>query len=78
MSLCVHSTWQRARETASGHQQAVGVAGASMMDANRAPRLRVTRTPSRTVDETTLPRMTGDAGLLMSITTSASEDIAAT
>ena len=49
-----------------------------MMDAIRAPRLRVTRTQSIRDDETTLPRMTGDAGLLMSITTSESEDIAAT
>ena len=67
-----------AREHDGRHQQAEGAAGASMMDAIRAPRLRVTRTPSIRDDETTLPRMTGDAGLLMSITTSESEDIAAT
>ncbi len=42
-------------------------------DAIRAPQLRVTRTLSRSDEETTLPRMTGDAGLLMSITTSESE-----
>ena len=46
--------------------------------ANRVPRLWVTRTPPRRDDETTLPRMTGDAGLLTSITTSASEFAAAT
>ena len=47
-------------------------------EANHAPRLWVTRTPSIRDDETTLPRMTGDAGLLMSTTTSASEAAAAT
>ena len=46
--------------------------------ANRVPRLWVTRTPPRRDDETTLPRMTGDAGLLMSTTTSASDTCAAT
>ena len=47
-------------------------------EANRVPRLWVTRTPSRRDDETTLPRMTGDTGLLTSTTTSASELAAAT
>ena len=46
--------------------------------ANRVPRLWVTRTPPRRDDETTLPRMTGDAGLLTSTTTSALEFTAAT
>ncbi len=64
----------RAREgTGSGR-----TAGVSMMDAIRAPRLRVTRTQSRRDDDTTLPRMAGDAGLLMSTTTSESEIHAAT
>ena len=58
----------------------VGAADASMMDgegASAAPDAictretpDCTRTPSRRDDDTTLPRMTGDAGLLMSITTS--------
>ncbi|KOO36136.1 hypothetical protein Ctob_016508 [Chrysochromulina tobinii] len=47
-------------------------------EANRAPRLWVIRTPSRRDDETTLPRMAGDAGLLTSTTTSALEFAAAT
>ncbi|KOO34114.1 hypothetical protein Ctob_015799 [Chrysochromulina tobinii] len=46
--------------------------------ANRVPRLWVTRTPPRRDDETTLPRMTGDAGLLTSTTTSELESAAAT
>jgi hypothetical protein len=41
-------------------------------------KLRATRTPSRNDEETTLPRMTGDAGLLMSTTTSELEFHAAT
>ena len=47
-------------------------------EANRVPRLWVTRTPPRRDDETTLPRMTGDAGLLTSTTTSELEPNAAT
>ena len=47
-------------------------------EANHAPRLWVTRTPSISDDETTLPRMTGVAGLLTSTTTSASDSDAAT
>ena len=47
-------------------------------EANHAPRLWVTRTPSISDDETTLPRMTGVAGLLTSTTTSASDPCAAT
>ena len=47
-------------------------------EANRVPRLWVTRTPPRRDDETTLPRMTGDAGLLTSTTTSELESAAAT
>ena len=46
---------------------------ASIMDAPdaiRATLLWVTRTPSIRDDDNTLPRMTGDAGLLTSITTS--------
>ena len=45
-------------------------------DASAAPeaicatRLRASRTSFRRDDDTTLPRMTGDAGLLMSTTTS--------
>jgi len=66
-----------------------GVEGASTMDGADASaargcirssgsQLRVTRTPSRRDDDTTLPRMTGDAGLLMSTTTSESDKHAAT
>ena len=47
-------------------------------EANHAPRLWVTRTPSIRDDETTLPRMTGVAGLLMSTPTSASDTPAVT
>ena len=42
------------------------------------PQLRATRTPSRRDDDTTLPRMTGDVGLLMSTTTSESDPCAVT
>ena len=47
-------------------------------EANHAPRLWVTRTPSISDDETTLPRMTGVAGLLTSTTTSEADVGAAT
>ena len=53
-------------------------------DASAAPeaicatRLRASRTSFRRDDDTTLPRMSGDAGLLMSTTTSESEERAVT
>ena len=60
------------------NKQAGGVAAdASIMDGADAA-LGHTRTPSRRDDDTTLPRMTGDAGLLMSTTTSELENSAAT
>ena len=64
-----------------------GAADASIMDgadacatpdAIRAPLLWIARTPSRRDDDTTLPRMTGDAGLLISTTTSESDHAAVT
>ena len=55
-----------------------GRSGSAAPDANHAPQLRASRTPSMSIDETTLPRMTGEAGLLMSTTTSESERYAAT
>ena len=66
-----------------------GAAGASTMDGADASaargcirssgsQLRVTRTPSRRDDDATLPRMSGDAGLLMSTTTSESDKYAVT
>jgi hypothetical protein len=50
--------------------QQAGPASASFMDGVGACLYRASRTKSRRDDETTLPRMTGDAGLLMSTTTS--------
>ena len=47
-------------------------------DAIRATLLWVTRTWSIRDDDNTLPRMTGDAGLLTSITTSESDHAAVT
>ena len=48
-----------------------------MMDGGRTW-LWVTRTPSRRDNETTLPRMTGVAGLLTSTTTNESDKYAVT
>jgi hypothetical protein len=59
--------WRRGRE----HDGRCG----RKRDARGHPRVQLpaSRTKSMRDDETTLPRMTGDAGLLMSITTSESE-----
>jgi hypothetical protein len=55
-----------------------GTDASAAPEAIRAPQLRASRTPSRRDDDTTLPRMTGVAGLLMSTTTSLLERYADT
>jgi len=66
--------WRRGREHHGRRGRKRGAPDA--ISARKTPGR--TRTPSRTVDETTLPRMTGDAGLLMSTTTSESDRYAVT
>ena len=66
------------RVSARGQQQAVAPRTSERDVDGAETALSHIRTQSRRDDETTLPRMTGDAGLLMSTTTSESEKCATT